>query len=161
MNNTIKKEVYLIIAFNETAWYGKDDVKERLAKLPLTYQYAIRKNMKPLNKMIDEFNTFKGEKEQALRDFWFDDEHATDTTTKDESGNEVPAKKIKDEYREKYEEAVKELNSQLEKLLSETDEVVFNSIDLDSLVESAPDNSITIDDVDMISLFSQEDSGDE
>ena len=152
-NNTFKKEVYLVIALNEITWYAKDDVRERLGKLPLSYQYTIRKNMKPLSKMCEDFNSFKSEQEQILRDQWFDDEHSENTTTKDDQGNEIPARKIKEKYFAEYEKEVKNLNTQLEKLLAETDEVQFNAINLDDLVEAAGDNSINMDDLDMISLF--------
>ena len=152
-NNTFKKEVYLVIALNEITWYAKDDVRERLGKLPLSYQYTIRKNMKPLSKMCEDFNSFKSEQEQILREQWFDDEHSEETTTKDDQGNEIPARKIKEEYFAEYEQEVKTLNTQLEKLLAETDEVQFNAINLDDLVEAAGDNSINMDDLDMISLF--------
>lgn len=63
MNNTMKKEIYLVVALNEIAWYGKDDTKERLKMLPLSYQYTIRKNMKPLARMVEDFNSFKTEQE--------------------------------------------------------------------------------------------------
>ena len=155
MNNYVKKNVYLVVALNEISWYTKDDVRERLSKLPLSYQYTIRKNMKPLARMCDEFNSFKAEQEQVLRDQWFDEEHSEETKTADENGNEIPARKIKDKYFPKYEKEIKKLNEQLEKLLIEQEEVNFITVNLDNLVDAAGDNSITMDDLDMISLFEE------
>lgn len=156
--NTVKanKDIYLVVALNEVAWYNKEDTKERLKNLPLSYQYTLRKNMKPLMRMTEDFNTFKTEKEQALRDKWFDEEHSEPTTMKDDNGETIDARKIKEEYLVAYEDEVKTLNSQLEKLLSETDEITYSPINLDSLVEVAGDDTITMDDVDMISIFEEE-----
>lgn len=155
MANTTKKEVYLIVALNEVTWYAKEDVQERIKKLPLTYQYSLRKNMKELAKMVEEFNSFKAEQEQVLRDTWFDTTHSDEITTTDDQGNEIPARKIKEEYFEDYQKAVKDLNGQLEKLLSQTEEISYTPFDIDALVEVAGNDSINIDDVDMISLFAE------
>lgn len=154
MNKTKEtKDMYLVVALNEVAWYNKEETKEKLKNLPLSFQYTIRKNMKPLARMADDFNTFKTEKEQSLKDKWFDEEHSDPTKIKDDNGDEIDARKIKEEFLEEYEGEVKQLNTQLEKLLSETDEISFTPIDLDSLVEAAGDDSITMEDVDMISIF--------
>ena len=52
---------------------------------------------------------------------------------------------------------MKNFNEALEKLLSETDEIKYTPIDLDEFVEKAEDTGIDINDVDMISLFDDED----
>lgn len=88
-----------------------------------------------------------------MRDNWFDEEHSNETTVKDENGNDVPGRKVKDEYLAEYDGEIKKMNSQLEKLLLEMEEITYTPINIDDLVEAAGNNSITIDDLDMISLF--------
>ena len=42
MNKQVKtKNVALIIALNEIAWYVKDETQEKMKKLPLSYQFII------------------------------------------------------------------------------------------------------------------------
>ena len=57
-----------------------------------------------------------------------------------------------DEYK-KYED---NLNSQLEEILREMNEITYTPIDLDDFVEKAEGTGITMDDVDMISMFEEE-----
>ena len=165
IKNIKKKNVYLVVAINECAWYGKEDVKERLKKLPLTIQYVIKKNMKPLQEMEADFQQFRDEQEMKLKEKWFDDEHSVTTKVKqpgpDGKEQEVDGRQIKDEFLKDYQADVLNLNKQLEGLLTQTDEVKYTPINLDYLVETAGDDSITIDDVDMISLFSEEDNTEE
>jgi hypothetical protein len=163
--NTVKKEVYLVIALNEIAWFDNENVKERLSKLPLSYHYKIRKNIQALRPMAKEFQDFRNEQEQKLKDCWFDEEHSEETkiVQQDADGKEqeVDGRKVKDVYLDDYKKELTALNEQLEKLLVETDEISFTPIDIDELVEVAGDDSITMEDVDMISFFANDSEGDE
>ena len=158
MNKQVKtKNVALIIALNEIAWYVKDETQEKMKKLPLSYQFTIKKNMRNMQGMVNDFNSFKESKEQELRDKWFSSDEYSEPTKVVQDGEEVDGRKIKDEYFEEYQNEVKNFNEALEKLLSETDEIKYTSIDLDEFVEKAEDTGIDISDVDMISLFDDED----
>lgn len=154
MNKEVKtKNVALIVALNEIAWYVKDETQNKLKQLPLSIQFVIKKNMRNLQNMVNDFNSFKESKEQELRDKWFSSDEFSEPTKVVQDGEEVDGRKIKDEYFEAYQEEVKTFNEQLEKLLGETDEIKYTQIDLDEFVEKAENTEIELADVDMISLF--------
>lgn len=154
MNKEVKtKNVALIVALNEIAWYVKDETQNKLKQLPLSIQFVIKKNMRNLQNMVNDFNSFKESKEQELRDKWFSSDEFSEPTKVVQDGEEVDGRKIKDEYFEAYQEEVKTFNEQLEKLLGETDEIKYTPIDLDEFVEKAENTGIELADVDMISLF--------
>ena len=113
------KNIYTIVAVNVIGWYGKEDTQDRLKKLPLTFQYAIKKNLRDVATITEEFNKFKEEKENDIRTKWFsNDDFSYSTTITQDDGQEVEGRKIKDEYITQYQEEINSFNKELEKLLS-------------------------------------------
>ena len=82
-------------------------------------------------------------------------------TQKNENGEDVEMLRITEEYMDEYKKYEDDLNSQLEDILKEVNEVKYTPIDLDDFIEKADGTDITMDDVDMISMFEEEIKEDE
>ena len=61
--------------------------------------------------------------------------------------------RITNEYIDEYKIYENGINAQLEDILKETNEINYTPIDLDDFVEQAEGTDITMDDIDMISMF--------
>ena len=75
---------------------------------------------------------------------------------KDGEGNEItePMRKIKDEYMVEYQKVVSELNTKLNEIAYEDNEVEIATVDFDIFIDSLPDDSsIDFDDITMLSFM--------
>ena len=151
------KEIQVVVCVNEIAYYNSNDAKKRLATLPLKLQWVIRKNMKELEKYSKEFETFRDELIQKRNHEWFVEGNGKceKYTEKDENGNDVEMLRVIPDLMEEYSEYERDMNMQLQEILLEKNEVNICPIDLDDFVEKAENTEITMDDIDMISLFEE------
>lgn len=160
----ITKTLQGIVALNMNTWYTSDETRKKLDKLPLKIQWTVRKNMKDFITATNEFNAFKEELIQKRNNKWFVEGNGKceKYIQKDENNKEVEMLRIIPEYMEEYLEYEHEINKSLQEILLEENNYTFTKIDLDTIVDASDekDAGITMDDLDMLSIFS-EDEGSE
>lgn len=156
----MKKNIMNIAAVNELNWYMNEATKEKMSKLPLKVQWTIRKNMKVLEPLSQNFTDFRDELIQKRNNEWFEEGNGKceRSTQKDADGNDQEVLKILDEYMDEYREYENDMNRQLNDILVETNEVSLFPINIEEFVEIADqyDTGIDLDDIDMLSMFEEE-----
>lgn len=137
-------------------WYQEEDTQKRLSTLPLKTQWLIRKNIKMIEPIYNNFNEFRNELIQKRNEEWFVEGNGKCDKTTSETGEEIL--KIKDRYLEKFNKYDDELNSQIIEIVDEDNALPdLNVIDVDALIE-AVDNECTleINDLEALSLMGVE-----
>ena len=152
-----KKNIMTIQAVNFMAYYNREETKAHFSSLPLKLQWTLRKNAKELDKLSKEFEDFRNELITKRNEDWFVEGNGKceKYTQKNENGEDVEMLRITNEYMDEYKKYEDDLNSQLEEILREVNEVKYTPIDLDDFVEKAEGTDIMMDDVDMISMFEE------
>ena len=75
---------------------------------------------------------------------------------KGEDGEDTPARKVKDEYFNAYQNKIKELNGKLNELAITKESFDFTSINMEKEIERLnTDCNLNMDDLDMLSIFEQ------
>ena len=75
---------------------------------------------------------------------------------KDENGEDTPARKVKDEYFTEYQNKINELNGKLNELAITKESYEFTPIDMEKEIERINvDCNLDMDDLDMLSIFEQ------
>ena len=108
-----------IIAVSELEWYNSK--VEELKKLPLKTQWTIRKNMKVLEPISQEFMTFRQELEEKKTSEWFVEGNGKCEKKTDDEGNEML--QILDEYMDEFLKYNNDLNKQINEIAFEEVEV--------------------------------------
>lgn len=155
-------EVLNIVAFINQFTADADKTNS----LPLKFKWNLSKNLKKLAPIAQEYEEFRNNELSKLQKAWFDEEHsdeimqpkvdANGNPVLDESGAEETEKvrKIKDEFIDEYRRVVEELNSKLNEIVSEQNEVDISCVDFDEFVENLPDDTnLTIEDLTMLSFM--------
>ena len=152
MAKKITHTIPMIAAVNEVAWYEQE--KDSLSVLSVKARWNLKKNMKALGELAQQFNEFRDNIQGELRERYTTDEMSDEAEVDDGNGNKVPGRKVKDEYLEEYNRDVNEMNAKLVDLLNEMEDVDLYYIDMDAEVENLPDGAELSDAaMDMLSLF--------
>lgn len=151
------KELLVMECININGWYNKVRAdKNKLNGLSVSTLWALRKNMKKIAETVDSFNELKASLENELQEEFFNDEKSEEVTVKGENGEDTPARKIKDEYFDDYQKKIDELNEKLNELAITKESYDFASIDMDKEIERLNvDCNLDMDDLDMLSIFEQ------
>ena len=151
------KELLVIECININGWYNKVRAdKDKLKGLSVSTLWALRKNMKKIAETVDSFNELKASLENELQEEFFNDEKSEEVTVKGENGEDTPARKIKDEYFDDYQKKIDELNGKLNELAITKESYDFASIDMNKEIERLNvDCNLDMDDLDMLSIFEQ------
>lgn len=151
----MKKNIMTVHAVNFMTYYNNEDTKKKLSSLPLKMQWTIRKNVRELSKISQEFEDFRNDLIQKRNDEWFVEGNGKceKYTQKNANGEDVEMLKITKEYMDDYKKYEDNLNAQLEDILKEINEIDYTPIDIDDFIDKAEGTDITMDDVDMISIF--------
>lgn len=151
------KELLVIECININGWYNKVRAdKNKLKGLSVSTLWALRKNMKKIAETVDSFNELKASLENELQEEFFNDEKSEEVTVKGENGEDTPARKIKDKYFDDYQKKIDELNGKLNELAITKESYDFASIDMDKEIERLNvDCNLDMDDLDMLSIFEQ------
>ena len=113
--------------------------------------------MKKISEIANDFIDFKTNLENEVRDQFFNEDKSEETTTKDEFGNDIPAKKVKQEFLPDYQKRIGEINNKLNLLLSTQEEIELVSINMDEEVERlGTDCNLNMDDLDILSIFEED-----
>lgn len=157
MSKTITKTIQTIVALNEVAWYDKE--KDSCAGLSNMARFNLKRNIKALREIADSFYEFRNEEDAKIRDKFTTDEMSEEKMIKDENGNEVPGRVVKDEYLDDLKKVQEEAQAKLNEILTDTEEVNLYVISLEDEIERADMHDVEIPDsvMDMISLFDFED----
>ena len=154
---TFKKELMVAECVNVSAWYK--NIRENSTKLNgLTVKtlWSLKKNMKKIDEISSNFAEFRNSLEDKLKADYFNDEKSEPSKFLNENGQEVEGLKVKDEYLNEYQEELNSLNNQINDLLISKEEIVLNAIDIESEIENMSSSEITMDDLDMLSVFENE-----
>lgn len=151
----MKKNIMTVNAVNFMTYYNSENTKNKLSSLPLKMQWTIRKNVRELSKISQEFEDFRNDLIQKRNDEWFVEGNGKceKYTQKNANGEDVEMLKITKEYMDDYKKYEDNLNAQLEDILKEINEIDYTPIDMDDFIDKAEGTDITMDDVDMISIF--------
>lgn len=151
------KELLVMECININGWYNKVRAdKNKLNGLSVPTLWALRKNMKKIAETVESFNELKASLENELQEEFFNDEKSEETTVKGENGEDTPARKVKDEYFDAYQKKINELNGKLNELAITKESYEFTPIDMDKEMERLNiDCNLDIDDLDMLSIFEQ------
>ena len=151
------KELLVIECININGWYNKVRAdKNKLKGLSVSTLWALRKNMKKIAETVDSFNELKASLENELQEEFFNDEKSEEVTVKGENGEDTPARKIKDKYFDDYQKKIDEINGKLNELAITKYSYDFASIDMDKEIERLNvDCNLDMDDLDMLSIFEQ------
>lgn len=151
------KELLVMECININGWYNQIRAdKNKLNGLSVSTLWALRKNMKKITETVDSFNELKSSLENELQEEFFNDEKSEETMVKDENGEDTPARKVKDEYFTEYQNKINELNGKLNELAITKESYEFTPIDMEKEIERINvDCNLDMDDLDMLSIFEQ------
>lgn len=140
---------------NVAAWYKQMREKEEkpLNDLPLKVQWNLKKIISSFSSMIENFTQLQQEAEAKIRNEFANDEKSYE----DVSEEGEPIRKIKDEFLEDFQQKSMEFNSKLNEILMETNEISFEPISIEDLIDKLPeDTKLGLEDMEMIGLFNSE-----
>ena len=151
------KELLVMECININGWYNQIRAdKNKLNGLSVSTLWALRKNMKKIAETVDSFNELKSSLENELQEEFFNDEKSEETMVKNENGEDTPARKVKDEYFTEYQNKINELNGKLNELAITKESYEFTPIDMEKEIERINvDCNLNMDDLDMLSIFEQ------
>lgn len=151
------KKLLVIECLNINDWYNKvRNDKNKLNGLSVSTLWALRKNMKKIAETVDSFNEFKSSLENELQEEFFNDEKSEEIIVKDDEGKEIPARKIKEEYFDEYQNKINELNKKLNELVLTKENYDFTPINMDEEIKKInSDCNLNMDDLDILSIFEQ------
>lgn len=151
------KELLVMECININGWYNNIRAdKNKLNGLSVSTLWALRKNMKKIAETVDSFNELKASLENELQEEFFNDEKSEETVVKGSNGEDTPARKVKDEYFDAYQNKIKELNGKLNELAITKESFEFTPINMENEIERLnTDCNLNMDDLDMLSVFEQ------
>lgn len=151
------KELLVMECININEWYNRVRVdKNKLNGLSVPTLWALRKNMKKIAETVESFNDFKVSLENELQEEFFNDEKSEETIIEGEDGKDTSARKIKDEYFSAYQNKIKELNGKLNELAITKENFEFTPINMENEIKRLnTDCNLNMDDLDMLSVFEQ------
>ena len=151
------KELLVMECININGWYNQIRAdKNKLNGLSVSTLWALRKNMKKIAETVDSFNELKASLENELQEEFFNDEKSEATIVKGTNGEDTPARKVKDEYFTAYQNKINELNGKLNELATTKESYEFTPIDMEKEIERLnTDCNLNMDDLDMLSVFEQ------
>ena len=151
------KELLVMECININGWYNQVRTdKNKLHGLSVPTLWALRKNMKKIAETVDSFNELKASLENELQEEFFNDEKSEETIVKGTNGEDTPARKVKDEYFDAYQNKINELNGKLNELAITKESYEFTPIDMEKEIERLnTDCNLDMDDLDMLSVFEQ------
>ena len=116
--------------------------------------------MKKIAETVDSFNELKASLENELQEEFFNEEKSEEVTVKGENGEDTPARKVKDEYFTAYQKKINELNGKLNELAITKENFEFTPINMENEIERLnTDCNLNMDDLDMLSVFEQNEKG--
>lgn len=152
----MEKTFSTLEVLNICGWYKQAREKESkpLNALPLKIQWNLKKNINAFSTTADDFIALQKEMEDKLRNKYAVDEYSEETTN--ENGDLV--RKVKDEYLEKFQSEIDDMNQKLNEILEEKVTVSLVPINVDAMLEELGDKDIDldVDDLEILANFSED-----
>lgn len=163
MSNVITKEMTILEADGLVNYYSKirgdEKTKNKFNIFSLPVQWNLKKNIDILSKAISSYIEFRNEKQQEIKDKYFNEEKSMETMVKQSSNGEekeVPGRQIKPEFVKEFQSENAELITSLYNLATEKITVEIYPINLDeeiSKLDHTDTNDIIMDDLDFLDSF--------
>lgn len=154
----MKKKFKVIECIGISEWYNKVRQEKKLEGLTVSTLWSLRKNMKPILEVVDNFNQFKTNLEDELKAEYFNEEKSEDTVIKNGNNQDVSVRQVKKEFLSAYQEKVQEINEKLSELVNTVESFTFSPIDVEKEVDRLGSGcTLDMDDLDILSIF--EDDG--
>ena len=152
------KKFKVVECIGISEWYNRVRQEKKLEGLTVSTLWSLRKNMKPILEVVDNFNQFKTNLEDELKAEYFNEEKSEETTIKNENNQDVSVRQVKEEYLPAYQEKVQQINKKLKELIDTVESFTFSPIDIEKEVERLGSGcTLDMDDLDILSIF--EDNG--
>lgn len=145
-NLTTAQVLYLLDFYG-----GMNEAK--LNELGIKVRWALKRAVSSVYPIAKQFEDFRKEEIEKIRA-----EYATPEKSVIEQDGEETKRSIKDEFKEAYQKDLDSLNKTLRELLDEQHEFEYGGVNMDTVVESLPDDSVfTFKDLEILSDFIGED----
>lgn len=155
------KKLRVIECIGVKQWYDQARAEKKFDNLTVSTLWALRKNIKPITDIVNNFNEFKAGLEEELQAEYFTEEKSQVTTIKNQNGQDVSVRKVKDEFLSEYQEKVTEINEKLKEVVNNVEELTFSSIDMNKEIERLGSScALNMDDLDILSIFEEDGQND-
>ena len=155
------KKLRVIECIGVKQWYDQVRAEKKIDNLTVSTLWALRKNMKLITDIVNNFNEFKSGLEEQLQAEYFTEEKSQITTIQDQNGEDVSVRKVKDEFLSEYQEKVVEINEKLKEVVNNIEELTFSSIDMNKEIERLGSScALNMDDLDILSIFEEDGQND-
>lgn len=155
------KKLRVIECIGVKQWYDQARIEKKFDNLTVSTLWALRKNVKLITDIVNNFNEFKSGLEEGLQTEYFTEEKSQVTTIKDQNGQDVPVRKVKDEFLSEYQEKVTEINEKLKEVVNNVEEFTFSPIDMNKEIERLGSScALNMDDLDILSIFEEDGQND-
>lgn len=144
--------VNLVNFFNQETDNQKENELAFFNSLPNLVLWKFRRNIKVLIPTFQEFEITREQLQNDLQTKWFNEEHADPI-----EGEQEGALRIKDEYLEEYQQAVKEANEKLNEILADKATYTIQTMDIETEIEKGIDkiDSKDFDKIDMLMFMNE------
>lgn len=142
-------------------WYEKARMEKKFDNLTVSTLWTLRKNIKPIIDTVNNFNEFKSGLEEELQAKYFTEEKSQITTIKNQDGEDVSVRKVKDEFFTEYQEEVAKINKKLKEIVDTVEQLSFSPIDMNKEIERLGSScALNMDDLDILSIFEEDGQND-
>ena len=155
------KKLRVIECIGVKQWYDQARAEKKFDNLTVSTLWSLRKNIKPIIDIVNNFNEFKSGLEEELQTEYFTEEKSQVVTVKDQNGQDTPARKVKDEFLPEYQEKVAEINEKLKEIVDNVEQFSFSAIDMNKEIERLGSSCVlNMDDLDILSIFEEDGQND-
>lgn len=155
------KKLKVIECIGVKQWYDQARAEKKFDNLTVSTLWALRKNIKPIIDIVNNFNDFKSGLEEELQAEYFTEEKSQVVTIKDQNGQDMPARKVKNEFLLEYQEKVTEINEKLKEIVDNIEQLTFSAIDMNKEIERLGSScALNMDDLDILSIFEEDGQND-
>lgn len=153
-------DVLNIVSFNNKLTEEKNNA------MGIKVRWALKKAVGCMTKDAADFEEFRETEVRKIQEEFFGEEKSKEVVKPkldsngkeilDEDGNQLTetVRQVKDEYLDAYQVAISSLNANLEEITKEKHEYEYKGVDIDSLVETLPDDTaLTFEDLSMLDII--------
>ena len=148
----IIKSISNLEIINQINWY--EEQKDHLNDLSIQARWNLKKNIKKIEERAKSFYDFRDSLVNELNNKYFQNDEKSQEIQLDEQNT---TRQIKEEYQGQYNNDVQTINIKIDDILNETEQIEFDSIDLDKEIENMkPDAQLSDKSMVMLSFYFDE-----
>ena len=148
----IIKSISNLEIINQINWY--EEQKDHLNDLSIQARWNLKKNIKKIEERAKSFYDFRDSLVNELNNKYFQNDEKSQEIQLDEQNT---TRQIKEEYQGQYNNDVQTINIKIDDILNETEQIEFDSIDLDKEIENMkPDAQLSDKCMEMLSFYFDE-----